>query len=296
MKKIKIIEVGPRDGLQNEKTIIQLNDKIRFIELLSLCGFDEIEIGSFVNPQWVPQMADTQRLFEHFNKTNHPSLVYSALVPNSKGLDVALQCGVKKISLFTAASDAFTQKNINCSIEESFQRFLPVLKIAHANHLQVRCYVSTAFYCPYSGEIAVSQVLDVVQKIVDLGIVDISLGDTIGKATPKNVAALLDELLKRYPVDYFAMHFHDTYGTALSNVLESLRHGVFQYDSSAGGLGGCPYAVGASGNVATNDLVWFLENMGYVTGIDFSKLNAASFFIQTVLQKQLPSKVLQNFS
>lgn len=293
MKNINIIEVGARDGLQNEKQVISLKDKLQFLRLLSQCGFSEIEAGAFVSPKWVPQMASSDQIFTELLKENNSKLTYSALVPNEKGMESALKLGVKKVALFTAASESFNQKNINCSIAESFKRFEPVLKIAQQNDIAVRCYVSTAFYCPYDDKIDPQKVLSVIDRVIDYGITDISLGDTIGKAVPYDVAKLLEIVLEKHSKDYFAMHFHDTYGMAIANVTESLKFDILQYDSSAGGLGGCPYAPGASGNVATNDLVWFLHKMGYQTGIDLQKLNTASLYIQNVLNKTLPSKVLQ---
>lgn len=291
-KQVKIIEVGPRDGLQNEKEIISLADKLRFIELLSEAGLPEIEAGSFVSPKWVPQMANSEAIFQHL-KTTSSKTIYTALVPNEKGMESAVKVGVKKIAIFTAASESFNQKNINCSIEESINRFKPVIAQANQNGLAIRGYVSTAFVCPYEGAIQPQKVFDVVQRLVDLGITDISIGDTVGKANPRSVADLLNLLLKKFSPDFFAMHFHDTYGMAITNVYESLKFGIHQYDASAGGLGGCPYAPGASGNVATNDLVWFFDQMKIQTGINLQKLQEASLFIQSVLGRKLPSKVLQ---
>jgi hydroxymethylglutaryl-CoA lyase len=215
-QKVKIVEVGPRDGLQNEKKIVSLADKIQFITLLSQAGFQEIEAGAFVSPKWVPQMSDTRGVFENLDLSS--GIAYTALVPNEKGMEAALQAGVKKIAVFTAASETFNQKNINASIAESIQRFEPVVKMARSHQVEVRGYVSTAFVCPYEGEIQASTVADVVQKLADLGIQDISIGDTIGKATTEQVQTLLSLLLKKHAPGMLAMHFHDTFGLALQNV------------------------------------------------------------------------------
>jgi len=279
---VKIIEVGPRDGLQNEKQSISIQDKLKFIELLSQAGFQEIEAGSFVSPKWVPQMADSDQIFAHL-KDSPANTLYSALVPNMKGMETALKVGVKKIAVFTAASETFNQKNINCSIAESFERIKPIVQEAEENHILVRGYISTAFMCPYEGDIKPDAVVDVVQELVDFGIQDISIGDTIGKATPQMVRELLEILLKQFPKEYFAMHFHDTYQKALDNVEESLKFDIFNYDSSTAGIGGCPYAPGAKGNISTNDLVSYLEKKGVQTGIDQAKLKEASQFIRNIL-------------
>lgn len=281
---VTLIEVGPRDGLQNEKKTIAFRDKIKFIELLSRAGFCEIEAGAFVSTKRVPQMADTEKLFEHL-KGQKTRTVYSALVPNMKGMEAALRLGVKKIAVFTAASETFNQKNIHCSIDESIERFKPVVCEANKHGITVRGYVSTAFGCPYEGDIRPQAVTAVTEKLVDLGIQDISIGDTIGSATSEKVCVLLKALLARWPKEYFAMHFHDTYGRALENVAESLRFGITRYDSSAAGIGGCPFAPGARGNVSTNDLVAFLEGNGHRTGIDRERLKEASVFIRAVLGK-----------
>lgn len=284
-KKVKIIEVGPRDGLQNEKKIVPVADKIQFIKLLSEAGFQEIEAGAFVSPKWVPQMVDSRAVFESLDLQS--GITYTALVPNEKGMATALEAGVKKIAVFTAASETFNQKNINASIAESIQRFEPVVKMARVNHVEVRGYVSTAFVCPYEGDIQVSAVADVVQKLFDLGIHDISLGDTIGKATSEQVQNLLTLLLKKYPVGVFAMHFHDTFGRALQNIGESLKFDISCFDSSAGGLGGCPYAPGAKGNVSTNSLVKFFDQKKITHGINLKKLETACEFIGKILGRKL---------
>jgi hydroxymethylglutaryl-CoA lyase len=294
-KAIQLIEVGPRDGLQNEKSILPTAVKVTFIKKLIAAGLKEIEVGSFVNPKWVPQMADTEAVVKALGPAP-AGVTYVALVPNEKGFESALRCGIKKIAVFTAASEAFNQKNINCSIAESIARFTPVLELAKKEGVAVRGYVSTAFSCPYSGDVSSNTVADVVKKLIDLGLTDISIGDTTGKAVPTMVAQLLESLIAKHGSGRFAMHFHDTYGTALANIVESMRLGIDRFDSSAGGLGGCPYAPGASGNVATDDLVWLAERMGIQTHVGALALQAASLYIQDQLQKKLPSKQLSLLS
>lgn len=287
---IKIIEVGPRDGLQNETKSVSFADKIKFIELLAKAGFQEIEAGAFVSPKWVPQMADTEKIFQYIHRklqSSHPQTEYSALVPNMKGMEKAVRCGVKKIALFTAASETFNQKNINCSIQESLERFKPVIQEGQKNNMILRAYVSTAFVCPYEGNIHSQAVVKVVQQIMDLGVHEVSIGDTVGKATPDMVKQLLQELTAKFPVNLFAMHFHDTYKRALMNVEVSLEFGISKYDSSAGGIGGCPYAPGARGNVSTDDLVLFLGKKGHQTGIDLENLKKASEFMRSILARQV---------
>lgn len=299
---ITIIEVGPRDGLQNEKKTIALNDKIKFIELLSDCGFSEIEAGAFVSPKWVPQMADSENIFEHFASefvgAGHarsspdadfpgracPAPTYTALVPNKKGMERAIACGVKKIALFTAASETFNIKNINCTIAESLERFEPVLKLAEKNKIAVRGYVSTAFVCPYEGNVTVEKSATVIEELVQLGITDISIGDTVGKASRQNVSQLLERLLRTHSPEIFAMHFHDTYQLALKNIEESFKFGIRRYDASTAGLGGCPYAPGAKGNVNTRLVVEYFEDLGQRTGVDLVKLKLAEEFIKQVIQ------------
>lgn len=300
MTKIFMTEVGPRDGLQNEKELLSVSDKIQFIDMLSRSGLDFIEIGAFVHPQKVPQMAGTFDVFSGLKK--NPKVTYSALVPNEKGMEKALEAGLKKIAIFTAASETFNQKNINTSIQGSIGRFIPVVKMARENQMQVRAYISTAFVCPYEGDISPKHVLPVVQMLTDLGIAEISLGDTIGRATPRQVKTLLDLLLRKYPKEFFWMHFHDTYGknfetgTALPNVKAALEFEIFRYDASVGGLGGCPYAPGASGNIPTNDLVAFFHEQGFQTGIDLKILNEAGLFIEKILNRLLPSPLIRSLA
>ncbi len=293
-KKVKIVEVGARDGLQNEKETIQTSDKIKFIDLLTDSGLPVIEATSFVSPKWVPQLADASQVFINIKKPK--GVFYPVLVPNVKGLERAVLSGVKNIAVFTAASETFTQKNTNMTIEDSLKAIADVAQQAARMGLWVRGYVSTGFVCPYEGRVAPDKVIAVVSRLLELGIHEISLGDTIGAAVPTNVESLLEKLL---PVvaskkSALAMHFHDTRGTALANILKSLEMGITILDSSAGGLGGCPYAPGASGNVATEDVLYMLHAMGIETGVSLEKVAEASRFIGSVLGRPLPSKYLQS--
>jgi hydroxymethylglutaryl-CoA lyase len=289
MQKIKITEVGPRDGLQNEKTIVPTNQKIKFIHKLQLAGLENIETTSFVRPDRIPALSDSLELSNILNPSTNPN--YLCLVPNQKGLENALKAGYKKIAVFGAASETFSQKNINMSIDDSIISFGDVIRKAKKNNIQVRGYISTAFYCPYEGKINPEKVFEIANKLLELGVDEIDLGDTIGKAVPKDVEILLNVFYKSYNPNLLTMHFHNTYGTALANVQKSLEMGITSFDSSAGGLGGCPYAAGASGNLATEDLVFLLENSGYDTGVQLDKLVEASRFMETILQKELNSNV-----
>lgn len=282
---IKIVEVGPRDGLQNEKTIITTDVKLAFIAHLVEAGLQYIEVTSFVHPKAIPQLYDALDVVKGLQPFKKQGVHFSALVPNMKGLDRALESGIREISVFTAASNSFTRQNINMTIDESFQSFAPVVHRAQQEGMFVRGYVSTAFYCPFEGKMDVASVLDVSRKLLDLGIDEISLGDTIGQATPDDVETYLQKLLTVLPVNQVAMHFHDTNGLAIENVEASLAAGVTIFDASAGGLGGCPYAPGASGNLATEALVGFLEDRGIQTGIDKDKLIAASQVIRQVVSR-----------
>ncbi|MCB1214798.1 MAG: hydroxymethylglutaryl-CoA lyase [Deltaproteobacteria bacterium] len=288
-KKIKITEVGPRDGLQNEPENIPTNIKLDFIKGLEAAGLKQIETTSFVSPKWVPQMADSQEVA--LGTPPKKGMRYIALTPNEKGLDLALSCGLEAIAIFTAASDTFNLKNTNINVEDSLKRFEPLIKRALDLGLWVRGYVSTVIACPYEGQIKPEKVLEVSQRLFDLGIKELSLGDTIGVGTPKQVEALLELILKKIDPNKLAMHFHDTRGTALANVYQSLQMGVSHFDASAGGLGGCPYAKGASGNLATEDLVYFLDQMGLESGVNLEKLAKASAKIAKLLHRPLPSKV-----
>ncbi len=283
MPPIEITEVGPRDGLQNEPGVIPTGAKVAFVDALSRTGVREIEVSSFVSPKWVPQLADAEEVFRRIQRA--PDVIYSALVPNMKGLERALEAKVDKIAVFTAASETFNRKNINASIETSLERFRPVIQEAKQAGLPVRGYVSTAFHCPYEGPVPPQQVLPVVDALLNLGVDEVSLGDTIGKASPRDVRRLLDLLLPRVPVDRVVLHFHATYGMAVANVLTAWEeYGVYRFDASAGGLGGCPYAPGASGNVATEDVVYALQRMGAEVSVDMDAVIQAVASLRPHLQ------------
>src|SRR3954447_2992534 len=287
----KIVEVGPRDGLQNEKVTIPTQAKIDYITALGDAGLRVIEAGAFVSPKWVPQMADTAEVYRNIPKD--PGVDYPVLVPNEKGLDRALDAGVKSIAIFTAASDTFNQRNINMTIEESIMSYVPVAARARAEGIRVRGYVSTAFGCPYEGDVAPEKVLEVVARLLDLGCYEVSVGDTIGVGTPMQVQGVIGILLQVVPAGKLAMHFHDTRGTALANTLAAMEMGVSTFDASSGGLGGCPYAPGASGNLATEDLVYMLDRMGIDTGVNLDRLVRASAIIAPYLDHPLPGRYLQ---
>src|SRR5258705_171789 len=289
---VKVVEVGPRDGLQNEKVTIPTETKVDYITALADSGLKVIEAGAFVSPKWVPQMADTAEVYRNIPKD--PGVDYPVLVPNMKGLERAIETGVKSISIFTAASDTFNKRNINMSIDESFANYAPVAARARAEGMRVRGYVSTAFGCPYEGDVAPEKVLEVCARLLDLGCYEVSVGDTIGVGTPVQVQGVIGMLLQVIPASKLAMHFHDTRGTALANTLAALDMGIATFDASSGGLGGCPYAPGASGNMATEDLVYMLEKMGIDTGVDLSRLVAASQIIAPYLDHPLPGRYLQS--
>jgi hydroxymethylglutaryl-CoA lyase len=288
---VKIVEVGPRDGLQNEKVVIPTQTKIDYITALSDAGLRVIEAGAFVSPKWVPQMADSAEVYRDIPKD--PGVEYPVLVPNLRGLERAIEAGVTSIAIFTAASDAFNRRNINMSIEESFENYLPVAARAREEGIRMRGYVSTAFGCPYDGEVPPEKVLEVCARLLDLGCYEISVGDTIGVGTPMQVQGVIGMLLQVIPASKLAMHFHDTRGTALANTLAALEMGISTFDASAGGLGGCPYAPGASGNLATEDLVYMLDRMGIETGVDLGRLVQASAVIAPYLDHPLPGRYLQ---
>lgn len=250
---IRIVEVGPRDGLQSEATTVPTDVKVAYVDALSSAGLPEIEVSAFVSPRWVPQLADAEEVFRRIRRA--PGVLYSALVPNEQGLERALAAKVGKVSVFTAASETFNRKNINASIEESIRRFEPVIRGARTASLPIRGYISTAFWCPYEGKIEPAKVVDVSLRLVDAGVDELSIGDTIGKASPAEVNALLDALLPVVPAARLALHFHDTFHRAVENAMAAWKRGLSTFDSSAGGIGGCPYAPGASGNVATESLI-----------------------------------------
>ncbi|HEY6137853.1 MAG TPA: hydroxymethylglutaryl-CoA lyase [Thermoanaerobaculia bacterium] len=291
---VKIVEVGPRDGLQNEKVTVPTDAKVAFITALGDAGLRTIEAGAFVSPKWVPQMADTDEVYANIPKD--PGVEYPVLVPNMKGLERALDAGVTSISIFTAASETFNKRNINMSIDESFENYAPVATRAREHGVRVRGYVSTAFGCPYEGDVAPEKVLEVCARLLDLGCYEVSVGDTIGVGTPMQVQGVTGMLLQVIPAKRLAMHFHDTRGTALANTLAALEMGIATFDASAGGLGGCPYAPGASGNLATEDLVYMLDGMAIESGVDLNRLVAASSIIAPYLDHPLPGKYLQAYT
>jgi len=287
-RRVTICEVGPRDGLQNEATPISTEDKIRFCDLLSEAGVPILEATSFVSPKHVPQMADAGEVFRRIRKDE--GRTYLVLVPNERGLERAVEAGVRAIAVFTAASEAFAKANINMTIDESVSRFAGVVKRAKAGGMWVRAAISTAFGCPFQGEVPVAGVVRVCEKLLALGVDELSVADTIGVGTPNQVFDVVGALRDVVPLDRLGLHFHDTRGTALANTLAALACGVRIYDTSAGGLGGCPFAPGATGNCATEDLVYMLHGMGIETGIDLSKLRAASRFIATKLGRPHASR------
>lgn len=287
-KQVVIKEVGPRDGLQNETKHITTADKIQLVNLLSQTGLNYIEVTSFVHPKWIPQLADAVEVLQAIKRNN--DITYAALVPNMRGLERALQAEVDEVSIFMSASESHNQSNINKTIDETFPILEEVVLGAKASKKKVRGYISTVLGCPYEGYIHPDKVLRVTDKLLEMGVTEISLGDTIGVGVPTQVEFLLEELLKRYSAENFAMHFHDTRGTALANIMKSLEMGVTKFDSALGGLGGCPYAKGASGNVATEDLLYLFDEMGVQTGVDQQKILEAALFIEQKLGKAVASK------
>ncbi|HEY5603245.1 MAG TPA: hydroxymethylglutaryl-CoA lyase [Gammaproteobacteria bacterium] len=288
-EKVTIVEVGPRDGLQFEPLTLSTADKLDFIEQLADCGLSHIEAGSFVAPDKIPQLADSEAVFKQLQPRD--TVTYTALVPNEKGMQRALVAGVSSIAVFTAASDTFCQKNIGCTIDESFARFKPVMQIAKAHGISVRGYVSCIFGCPYEGRVPVNRVIDVAKRLYDAGCYEVSLGDTIGVGTPRQVQALLKQAADAVPFDKLAAHYHDTRGQALANILASLEMGVRIVDASVAGLGGCPYAKGAAGNVATEDVIYMLHGMGIHTGVDLHRLIKVGNDISHQLQRRNNSRV-----
>ncbi|MNB96088.1 Hydroxymethylglutaryl-CoA lyase YngG [compost metagenome] len=286
---VRIVEVGPRDGLQNEKKRIDVSRKIQLVDDLSAAGASFIEVGSFVSPKWVPQMAGSAEVFTGIKR--RPNVTYAALTPNLRGFEEALEVGATEIAVFAAASESFSTRNINCSILESLKRFEPVMAAADRNGMKVRGYVSCVLGCPYDGQIAPSQVAHVARELHDMGCYEISLGDTIGVGTASATRSLIETVGRDVPRNQLAGHFHDTYGQALTNLYASLLEGVSVFDSSVAGLGGCPYAKGASGNVATEDVLYFLHGLGIHTGIDLRKTIQAGQSICEVLGRQNSSKV-----
>jgi hydroxymethylglutaryl-CoA lyase len=290
---VKIIEVGPRDGLQNEKEIILTADKVKFIELLAKSGLKNIEATSFVNPKAIPQMADAVDLWNKIQSIEGPK--FSALVPNFKGYELAQKCKVEDICIFTATSDSFNKKNINTDIKGSFERIKPIVKKAIEEQRKVRVYISTAFGCPYEGKTSIKTLVEVIEEFLKLGSFEFSISDTIGAATPSLVSEVLKETKKILSLDQIALHFHDTRGMALVNILRSLESDIRIFDSSAGGLGGCPYAKGATGNVATEEVAYLVDSLGFKTGIDIDKLIIASSFMLEKVKRKSESKYLNAY-
>ncbi|EGQ8959916.1 hydroxymethylglutaryl-CoA lyase [Vibrio parahaemolyticus] len=287
---VNIVEVGPRDGLQNESPV-SARTKIRLIDLLSDTGLSHIEAGSFVSPKWVPQMADSKEVMQ--NITRRASVTYSALTPNLQGLEQALDAGANQVAIFTSTSEGFCQHNINCSIAESLKRFEPLMVQADKYHIPVRGYLSCVVDCPYDGATSPTQVANISQALIELGCYEVSLGDTIGTGTPNRIKEMLESVLARIPNQRLALHFHDTWGQALANIYQALSMGINTVDSSVAGLGGCPYAHGASGNVATEDVLYLCQGLGIETGVDLELLAKAGWMISDELQRQPTSKVSQ---
>jgi len=289
MSSVRIVEVGPRDGLQNEKTEVPTAVKVELIERLADAGLPAVEATAFVSPKWVPQMADHTEVLERVRRK--PGIDYPVLAPNLKGFEAARAAGATEVAIFGAASEAFSQKNINCSIAESLDRFRPIVSESKKYNIKVRGYVSCVLGCPYEGEVAPRKVADVAQALFEMGCYEISLGDTIGTGTPGRTKEMIDACAERVPMEKLAGHYHDTYGQALANIYASLELGVRTFDASVAGLGGCPYAKGASGNVATEDVVYMLHGLGMRTGVDLDKLVEIGAWICGVLGREPSSKV-----
>jgi hydroxymethylglutaryl-CoA lyase len=286
--RVTIVEVGPRDGLQNEKAAVATGDKVAFVNLLSRSGLKVIEVSAFVSPKWVPQMADAADVLARIERA--PSTRYTALVPNLAGLERATAAGVTEVAIFAAASETFSRRNINQSISESLETYRAVSARAIELGMRVRGYLSTAFGCPFEGAVDPRRVADVAAALIDMGAFEVAVSDTIGIAHPGQVPAVLSAVEARVPLPHIALHFHDTRGTALANVLIALQHGIATFDASCGGLGGCPYAPGATGNLATEDLVYMLDGLGVETGVHLPELVEASRFIESRLDHPLPSR------
>ncbi len=285
---VKIVEVGPRDGLQNEKEIIPVEVKVELINRLTAAGFPNIEAASFVSPKWVPQMATSSEVMQQIERKS--GVIYSALVPNMQGLEAALAAQADEVVIFGAASEAFSQKNINCSIAESIERFREVARLAKEQHVRLRGSISCSFGCPYQGEVTTDAVVDVVARLQDLGCDEIDIADTIGVGTARQVHTVFDEVSRQFPINQLAAHFHDTYGQALANIYAALEVGVSIYHSSVAGLGGCPYAKGATGNVATEDVLYLMQGLGIKTGIDLQMVVDAGQYISQHLGRKAVSR------
>lgn len=287
---VELKEVGPRDGLQNEKIWVPTNEKVEWINMLSTSGVREIEFSSFVHPNWIPSLKDARGVGERIER--NPNVIYSALVPNEKGLDLALETGVDCVSVFMSASETHNQRNINKSIAATYPVIENVIRAAKQENKKVTGYVSTVFECPFEGQVRIENVIKVIDRLFEMGVDDVSLGDTIGSAVPSQVEELLKAVVQSYPNKNIIMHFHDTRGMAIANVVTSMRFGINRFDTAIGGLGGCPYAPGAAGNVATNDVLYLLHGLGIETGIREDIIHEASLFIQEALGKKLPSKTV----
>ena len=290
-KHVTIVEVGPRDGLQNERVVVPTADKIEFVNRLSAARLPVIEVSAFVSPKWVPQMADAADVFAGINRA--PGIRYTALVPNLAGLDRAVAASVTEIAVFASSTETFSRKNINQSIDDSLATYAQVCDRARASGLRVRGYLSTAFGCPFEGAVAPERVAEMAARLADLGVFEVAISDTIGIAHPGQVPGVLDAVLARVPVQQIALHFHDTRGTALANVLASLPYGIATFDAAAGGLGGCPYAPGAAGNLATDDRIYMLDGLGIDTGVSLAATSDASAFIASKIDHRLPSRYAQ---
>lgn len=286
---VTIFEMGPRDGLQNEKSLVATADKVRLVDMLSGCGFRKIEVTSFVSPRWVPQLADAAEVMAGIER--QPGIAYTALTPNLKGYEAARAARASEVAIFGAASEAFSRKNINCSIAESLERFRPVAAAAKADGIPVRGYISCVTDCPYSGPVAPTAVADVATALLDMGCYEISLGDTIGAGTPETISAMLEAVLERVPAAQLAGHYHDTNNRALENIEVSLRYGLRTFDAAAGGLGGCPYAPGAKGNVDTLRVEALLRRLGYRTGLDPDRLQLAATYARSLRSEEPGAKM-----
>ena len=288
-EQVRIVEVGPRDGLQNEQGQVRAEDKVALVDALVAAGLKHVEVGSFVSPRWVPQMADSAAVFAAIARA--PGVTYAALTPNLQGFEAAIAAGASEVAVFAAASESFSQRNINCSIAQSLQRFEPVLAAAVAHGIKVRGYVSCVLGCPYEGDVAPERVRDVADAMLQMGCYELSLGDTLGIGTPGAARRLIDTVAQRVPRGQLAGHFHDTYGQAVANIYACLLEGVQVFDSSVAGLGGCPYAPGASGNVATEDVLYLLHGLGISTGVDLDRVVQAGQAIMLALGRQSASRV-----
>ena len=288
-RQVELVEMGPRDGLQNESHPLSVVDKVRLIERLAETGLGQIECGSFVSPKWVPQMADSDDVLRQINRV--PGVIYSALTPNLRGFEAAIEAGADQVAVFAAASETFSRRNINCSIDESLARFEPVMEAAKKHNVRVRGYVSTVVGCPYEGRIAPAAVARVSKALLDMGCYEISLGDTVGVGTPLSVKSMLSAVSDVVPVEQVAVHFHDTYGQAIANIYAALEEGVAVIDSSVAGLGGCPYAPGAAGNVATEDVLYLLQGLGIRTDVDLKAMARVGSAICERLERANRSKV-----